>query len=215
MKLLIMLLMSFNVFAVPLSTLINPEESQIIANKANGEIYVYNAETRELKIAPALFGKTYSDVLSSNTATITPAGEYKTTKMYSTHLGTDITSLLKIGDSFLAIHPVYTGKPKQKRLERLASSDPSKKRITNGCINVPKAFYYDTINKLKNGTTVKVLMENETVEDNISGTNFLAVKEEKTQPLVPSLYNEVKSTQDGPLLKYDLISGEAGFAGLN
>jgi hypothetical protein len=47
----------------------------------------------------------------------------------------------------IALHPVVTSHPKERRLQRLRSSAPEDHRITYGCINVPAAFYRDVVTK--------------------------------------------------------------------
>lgn len=46
------------------------------------------------------------------------------------------------GGSFYAAHRVWLGAPKQRRLERLRSTDPEvRKGITGGCINMAPEVY--------------------------------------------------------------------------
>lgn len=209
------LLFSVNtVQAVQLSSIINPNESLIVADKKNGKIYTYNAASKEIKSSPALYGKTIADDFASDNdrSTITPSGTFTSSKAFSTHLNEDVTAFLKRGKALFAIHPVWTGTPAQRRPQRLASPEPEDNRITNGCINVPKTFYYDIIDKIKSGTTVKVLMENEVLEDDVSGTDFLT----NVKPVIPVIYNEVKTTTtEAPLVSVDeMAAGAAGAAGL-
>jgi hypothetical protein len=44
-------------------------------------------------------------------------------------------------DSAVSIHPVATGVPAERRVQRLASPTPDDNRITHGCINVSPEFY--------------------------------------------------------------------------
>ena len=48
-------------------------------------------------------------------------------------------------DTSVSLHRVVTGQPKERRAQRLASSNPADKRITYGCINVPVRFYEDVV----------------------------------------------------------------------
>jgi hypothetical protein len=41
----------------------------------------------------------------------------------------------------ISLHPVPTGKPEERRLQRLRSASAEDNRITYGCINVPASFY--------------------------------------------------------------------------
>lgn len=44
-------------------------------------------------------------------------------------------------DNAVSLHRVRTGKPSERRRERLATPTPDDNRIWYGCINVPVAFY--------------------------------------------------------------------------
>ena len=48
-------------------------------------------------------------------------------------------------DTSVSLHRVVAGQPKERRAQRLASSNPADKRITYGCINVPVRFYEDVV----------------------------------------------------------------------
>lgn len=52
----------------------------------------------------------------------------------------------------IAMHPVVTSNPKERRTERLASSNIQDKRISYGCINVPATFYQRVISPAFRGT---------------------------------------------------------------
>jgi hypothetical protein len=51
-------------------------------------------------------------------------------------------------DAAVSMHRVRPVDPKERRLERLASNDPSQRRISYGCINVPVAFFDRVIEPL-------------------------------------------------------------------
>jgi hypothetical protein len=51
-------------------------------------------------------------------------------------------------DAAVSMHRVRPVDPKERRLERLASNDPSQRRISYGCINVPVAFFNSVIQPL-------------------------------------------------------------------
>ena len=44
-------------------------------------------------------------------------------------------------DSGVALHPITTGVPAEKRAERLASASAEDNRVTHGCINISPTFY--------------------------------------------------------------------------
>lgn len=53
----------------------------------------------------------------------------------------------------IAMHPVVTSNPKERRTERLASSNIKDKRISYGCINVPADFYRNFISPAFSATS--------------------------------------------------------------
>jgi hypothetical protein len=156
-KILILLMLSFNVYAFDIS----PYEDFILGDKNNGKLYVYNKKERKIYETSALYGKEIGDELIGRRK-ITPSGEYIGVKMYSEHLGENITAFIKVSNSFVvAIHPVWTKSKYEKREQRLLSESASDNRISNGCINVSHDFYYDIIDKISNGIKVIILKENE------------------------------------------------------
>jgi hypothetical protein len=62
----------------------------------------------------------------------------------------------------IAMHPVVTSNPKERRTERLASSTLQDKRISYGCINVPADFYRKLISPAFTGTNGVVYVLPET-----------------------------------------------------
>lgn len=73
---------------------------------------------------------------------LTPTGQYITThaRITSPGYGGDV---LIVGDvsSPYSIHRVWTGKPQQRRLQRLHGPVKDRKGITGGCINVMPDVY--------------------------------------------------------------------------
>lgn len=168
MLVVLMMLSISSVEAVSLKSMIRDGESLIVADKTSGKIYVYDEGLKRVEYAPALYGRSLANSISDiNSAPVTPSGEFRTRKVYSTQLGESITTFIEGETSILAIHPVWLKSPKQRRLERLASDDAADNRITNGCINVPKKFYYDIMNKLDDGVKLVVLAEGVVLENDI------------------------------------------------
>jgi len=74
----------------------------------------------------------------------TPVGSYTLQQRYvaSPGYGGDVLAFKETERSIYAIHRVWTLRPEQRRLERLASPDPVQRQtITNGCINVAPEVY--------------------------------------------------------------------------
>lgn len=81
---------------------------------------------------PALLGKD------------TTPGEYQIQQRHvlSPGYGGDVLQYDETPHIVYAIHRVWTGRPSQRRLERLESDDPAVRRfVTNGCINVHPEVY--------------------------------------------------------------------------
>ncbi len=76
-------------------------------------------------------------------------------------------------DMGIAIHAVVTNNPKERRLQRLRSSDPKEHRISWGCINVPKRFYTKIVSPSfkGHGGMVYVLPENKSINE-VFGSSF-------------------------------------------
>ncbi|MEO5565360.1 MAG: L,D-transpeptidase, partial [Luteimonas sp.] len=55
-------------------------------------------------------------------------------------------------DNSIALHAVATNRPEERRLQRLASPLPQERRISWGCINVPKHFYATVVSPAFKGT---------------------------------------------------------------
>ena len=80
---------------------------------------------------PVLIGKTTPKVKF-------PLNIYTTDKP---GYGGDIIGFKQERDFLFALHRVWTRKPKERRLERIASSRISDRVMTNGCINVTDSVY--------------------------------------------------------------------------
>ena len=143
----------------------NNYDNTIIADKTNGLLYLKRAE-QEAIIIPALFGLEKSDDFSKwETSKITPAGEYVLEKAYSVKMKSNILIFKKSNKNILAIHPVFVGKPEQKRIERLTNGYGGDNRITSGCINVMPEFF-ELLFALPNKSKLIILPEKQTIGDN-------------------------------------------------
>src|SRR6187551_47963 len=84
-------------------------------------------------------------------ADITPALRVTPAGRYDAHLGVNLAGhpILWVDyDAALSLHAVVTSKPKERRLERLATPSILDNRISYGCINVPAAFFEDVVEPL-------------------------------------------------------------------
>ncbi|MDB5881937.1 MAG: Uncharacterized protein JWP43_1815 [Ramlibacter sp.] len=120
----------------------------VIVDKSAAKVFVFDREGQLLGASPALIGLTLGDdsvpgIGQRKISTIlphertTPAGRFVASLNPSLH-GDQI--LWVDYDGGVALHRVIE-MPKERRLQRLASSNPRDRRITYGCINVPSAFF--------------------------------------------------------------------------
>ena len=121
----------------------------IIIDKAQARVLVFNAKGQLGGTAPALLGLAIGDdsVPGIGDRKLSSIRPYERT----TPAGRFVASLARNlkGEEILwvdyknaiAMHPVVTSNPKERRTERLASATIKDKRISYGCINVPADFY--------------------------------------------------------------------------
>jgi hypothetical protein len=124
----------------------------IIADKPSGQVFLFKADGSLIKFFPALYGKTKGDVLPrpigqqftaeeinkiADNERITPAGEYTAVLKPAKDYGLALFFQDADGNTgTIAIHQVYTGNIKERRLDRLSSADVTDNKISYGCINV-------------------------------------------------------------------------------
>ena len=73
----------------------------------------------------------------------TPIGEFEMVVRVTPQVGYggDVIQFHSDEHQIYAIHRLWTRSPQQKREERIASPDPSRRKISNGCINVMPEVY--------------------------------------------------------------------------
>ena len=124
-----------------------------IIDKRAAQILVFGPDGRLRGAAPGLFGSAVGDHTAPGIAGLalreipgrdrtTPAGRF----VGGFGPSIDAGRVLWVDyDSAVSIHPVATGVPAERRVERLASPSPDDNRITHGCINVSPEFYESVI----------------------------------------------------------------------
>ena len=122
-----------------------------VVDKRRARLYVFAADGRLAGTAPVLLGlqpgdETEPGIGSKPIAAIrpdertTPAGRFATVPGHNS----DGAPVVWIDyDAAVSMHAVIAGTRKERRLQRLASADPAQRRISYGCINVPKTFFDD------------------------------------------------------------------------
>jgi len=124
----------------------------IIADKPSAQVFLFKADGSLIKFFPALYGKAKGDVLprpigkaltveeiikTLDNEKITPAGEFTAVLKRGVNFPLQLNFQDAQGNTdVIAIHQVFTGDIKERRLERLASADVADNKVSMGCINV-------------------------------------------------------------------------------
>ena len=120
-----------------------------VVDKREARIHVFDDRGRLVESASVLLGQAIGDdsvpgIGSKAIADIppeertTPAGRFVTMPGRNAN---DRPVVWVDYDGGVSMHVVITGNPGEQRLERLASSDPARHRISWGCINLPADFF--------------------------------------------------------------------------
>jgi hypothetical protein len=124
-----------------------------VIDKRTAQILVFGADGRLRGAAPGLFGSAVGDHVAPGIAGLalreipgrdrtTPAGRF----VGGFGPSIDAGRVLWVDyESAVSIHPVATGVPAERRVERLASPSPDDNRVTHGCINVSPEFYESVV----------------------------------------------------------------------
>ena len=121
----------------------------VIVDKVDARVFVFDAGGKLRGTAPALLGMTRGDdsatgIGNRKLADIGPALRTTPAGRFDAQLGHDTAGdqILWVDyDDSIAMHPVITTKPAERRAQRLASPTVADNRISYGCINVPRKFY--------------------------------------------------------------------------
>jgi hypothetical protein len=141
----------------------------VIIDKAAARVIVFDAQGRPVHSVPALLGSALGDDSTPGIGDkplsqikpeerITPAGRF-VAQLGENLNGEDIVWIDY--DTALSMHRVRKVKESERRFERLASETSGDNRISNGCINLPVAFYEQVLKPLVEAgpTVVYVLPE--------------------------------------------------------
>lgn len=131
----------------------NNNRPYMVVDKVSAQIFIYSEQGKLIGQAPALLGQTKGDVdkYVSNTKKIsefklderiTPSGKFKIVAGKDLE-GRDV--LWFDYSAMLAIHSSNQGPAYNRRKERLKSNDPSKRRITLGCIVLEPEFFKNVV----------------------------------------------------------------------
>lgn len=127
----------------------------IIIDKKQAQVFLFHTDGKLNSSAPALLGIKIGDDITPGTGNktltditleekTTPAGRFEANLGFSPSK----SEMLWIDyESGFSMHSVVTSNPSERRLQRLASSKISERRITYGCVNVASLFYQGQIHE--------------------------------------------------------------------
>lgn len=131
----------------------NGSKPFVIVDKRRAHVYVFEPTGRLLGDSPVLLGfaagdhtvegignKAIEDIKPHERTT--PAGRFQSAPGRNS-LGHDVVWVDY--DAAVSMHRVRATNPKERRLERLATKTAADNRISWGCINVPVAFFDETV----------------------------------------------------------------------
>ena len=121
----------------------------VVLDKRGARVYVFDAGARLLGSSMVLLGSAIGDdtpegVGNKSLAEIRPEERTTPAGRFVSEPGRDDTGDDVVWvdyDAAVAMHRVKVIDPKERRFERIATPTAEDKRISNGCINVPIAFF--------------------------------------------------------------------------
>lgn len=163
----------------------------VVLDKRDARVFVFAADGRLIDSSPVLLGATPGDdsvegigtrpmTLVRQEEKTTPAGRFVAAAGHNAS-GEDVV-WVDYGAA-VSMHRVRMVDPKERRLERLASSNPADRRISYGCINVPVAFFESVIWPLlgSSAAVVYVLPETRRVTEVFAGAYDASMKSARAQ----------------------------------
>ena len=121
-----------------------------IVDKKAATLVVYFGDGRLAGVTPVLLGQTPGDLAPpgvgdrAQRAALRPSDRTTPAGRYTAEPGHNLQGEAIVWidyENALAIHRLRPAPPQERRAERLASPNPSERRISAGCVIVPVAFY--------------------------------------------------------------------------
>jgi hypothetical protein len=143
----------------------------VVVDKIHARVFVFNSTGRLLGVTSALLGLALGDesvagIGDRPLSSILPSERTTPAGRFVAALGRNLSGheILWVDyEQGISLHPVRSVNAKERRLERLASSSVQDKRISYGCINVPKAFFHDVVVPVLTATQAIVYVLPETL----------------------------------------------------
>ena len=147
----------------------------VIIDKKAASVFVFNAEGKLIGSTPALLGLALGDhaipgIGKMSLANIKPEQRTTPAGRFVANLGRNLLGKEVLWVDYtgaISLHRVVTSSPKERRLQRLESTNPLERRISYGCINVPVKFYDRVVSPTFTGTNgvVYVLPDTRLVQE--------------------------------------------------
>jgi len=147
----------------------------VIIDKKAARVFVFNAEGKLIGSAPALLGLALGDyaipeIGNMSLANIKPEQRTTPAGRFVANLGRNLHGKEVLWVDYtgaISLHRVVTSSLKERRLQRLESTNPLERRISYGCINVPVKFYDGVVSPTFTGTkgVVYVLPDTRLVQE--------------------------------------------------
>lgn len=151
----------------------------VLIDKVNAHVFAFGRDGTLLGDTPVLLGLARGDIAPPDIgdrplSAIGPEDRITPSGRYVAGIGDNLTgkNVLWIDyDGALSLHRVVRGRAADRRLERLTSPTPEDNRISYGCVNVPVAFFEETIEPAFRGTAgiVYILPEQLPITDVFPG----------------------------------------------
>lgn len=143
----------------------------VLIDKVNAHVFAFGRDGTLLGDTPVLLGLARGDIAPPGIgdrplSAIGPEDRITPSGRYVAGIGDNLTgkNVLWIDyDGALSLHRVVRGRAADRRLERLTSPTPDDNRISYGCVNVPVAFFEETIEPAFRGTAGIVYILPETL----------------------------------------------------
>ena len=163
----------------------NANLSFVVIDKKDAEVFIFDRQGQIIGAAPALLGlavgdDSVPDVGDKRLSAISPTDRTTPAGRFVAYLGHEPGKPNFLWVDYkdnVSLHRVITGRPREHRLQRLATPTPRDNRISFGCINVPVAFFEQIVLPAFNGTQgiVYILPEVKPMRDFFS--NYYDVSE--------------------------------------
>jgi hypothetical protein len=145
----------------------------IVIDKRRAHIYVFDGSARLRAESPVLLGSAPGDdtvpgIGQRPLAAVLPEERTTPAGRFVAETGRNLRGEDVLWVSYadaVSIHPVLLEKPDERREERLATPTIEDNRVSYGCINLPTAFYEETVRPmLAKRTIVYILPETKPLE---------------------------------------------------